>query len=286
MVSHASAGPVLDSDVELSVGPGVLTPGGQYQLIANRVRVHREAVVNGGIVANTLLRHDSPIRDQAQPLALPVSDYATPPRFQTASPGTQPVTVDRGGQHTLAAGDYGDITVQPGGVLVLTCGDYNIKSLTVERQGQMRFDDFTQVRIASRLHTGTGAVIQPSETSSEDACGLVLYVAGINGDSGLLQAQPQAARIGINNVVHANIYAPNGTLKVEAATQATGAFMGQNVEIGPGVRVALDSRLEFPPNSSLAQTETATPTKRLNKKKSKAEKRAKASERIRGRKRS
>ncbi len=267
VVNQASSGPVLhaDANAELSVGPGVSTPGGPYQLIANRIRWHSEPDVTGGMVSNTLLANDGRIRKQAQPLALPVSDYALPPFFQTAPPGTQHVSIDRGGKRILAAGGYGDITVHAGGALRLSGGNYNIKSLAVKRQGRVLFDDFTQVRIAGRLHTEADAVIQPSATSSEDACGLVLYVAGINGDSGHLSAKPQAAQIGINNVVQANIYAPNGTLQVQASTRATGAFMGQDVEIGAGVRLTLDSRLEFPPHAPLSRPETASSTKHHNR---------------------
>ncbi len=205
----------------------------------HRVRLRRGAVIASGHV----------VVHQAN------SDEAPPP-FQSAPPGTQDVTVDQDAKRSLAAGDYGAVTVMAGGVLTLTGGNYNIAALAVASQGQVQFDDFTQVRIAGRLQTGTSAIIRPSATSSEDACGLVLYVAGTNGHSGALPGPPQAARIGEKNVVHANIYVPNGTLTLAASTRATGAFMGRDVEIGPDVRVVLDSRLEFPPKRALELAES------------------------------
>jgi hypothetical protein len=43
---------------------------------------------------------------------------------------------------------------------------------------------------------------------------------------------PSAVHIGPQSVVAANIYAPNGTIWLQAQTRATGAFIGRSVRIG------------------------------------------------------
>jgi hypothetical protein len=77
----------------------------------------------------------------------------------------------------------------------------------------------------------------------------VIYVAGIDGvcqhdgiDAGDGDiGGPVVAHIGEDNVVQANIYAPNGTVWLKSNTQAVGAFIGVRVRIGSGVQLTLNS---------------------------------------------
>jgi hypothetical protein len=50
-----------------------------------------------------------------------------------------------------------------------------------------------------------------------------------------------AASFGVSSIVEANVYAANGTVWLEAGSQAAGAFIGARVRIGVGARIALDS---------------------------------------------
>ena len=49
---------------------------------------------------------------------------------------------------------------------------------------------------------------------------------------------------GTDNTLSMNLYAPNGTIWLEDSTQATGAFLGKDVEVGLNVQVTLDSAFQ------------------------------------------
>jgi len=50
-----------------------------------------------------------------------------------------------------------------------------------------------------------------------------------------------AKEIGTNNLLNVNLYAPNGTTWLQDSTQATGAFLGKDIDVGINVQVQLDS---------------------------------------------
>ncbi|HVO76239.1 MAG TPA: hypothetical protein VMT35_19610 [Ignavibacteriaceae bacterium] len=52
----------------------------------------------------------------------------------------------------------------------------------------------------------------------------MFYIGGINGSSGSLSALPVAVKIGIKNIVKANFYVPNSTLRIMINSEAEVAF--------------------------------------------------------------
>ena len=56
-----------------------------------------------------------------------------------------------------------------------------------------------------------------------------------------MTATPKAVEIGTDNAVSANLFAPNGTILLQDRTQATGAFLGKDVDVGADVQITLDS---------------------------------------------
>ena len=73
------------------------------------------------------------------------------------------------------------------------------------------------------------------------ASDVVLYVAGVNGGGGGPNDLPAAATTGRDSTVLANFYAANGTLLIDKATDATGAFLGRDVRVDTDVDLTLDS---------------------------------------------
>jgi hypothetical protein len=173
------------------------------------------------------------------PLELPL--VTNLPSLPEVNPGSTDYTLAQGESLTLPAGAYGEIKLKKNSVLTLTGGVYHLANLDVGDNSQVLVTAPTEVRVANRLQPGQGAVIGPAPDSGLDATDLVLFVAGINGSTGKLGATPKAAAVGYNNVVTATIYAPNGTLWLKQGTQATGAFIGQDVKIGYNVQVWLES---------------------------------------------
>ena len=111
------------------------------------------------------------------------------------------------------------------------------------------FRGASDVRVKRELDSDARArIIVDTSVPGLTASKVVVYVEGADafchhdghgpdGDAG----GPAAVHIGAQNVVHANIYAPNGTVWLKARTVAAGAFIGKRVRIGEHVELALDS---------------------------------------------
>lgn len=151
---------------------------------------------------------------------------------------------------TLAAGDYGDITIDKGGTLVLAGGVYNVASIGFASSvgGQcpfpcrsLEFQAPTELRIFGTFDSGKATFIGPGDGSTADASSIVLYVGGTNLDPADPNSSPQAAKVGEGSTVEANFYVPRGTFLLTKNSTATGAFLGRDVEIDKDATVDLAS---------------------------------------------
>jgi len=237
-VNDESPGPVLDSQVELTVGMGVTTPPG-FVLKADRLRVKSGAQVASDVFCNELTNSGSITGDFTLSLDLPL--FSSLPPFQTAPAGTQYIEVPNNASISLAAGDYGDIVVKAGGTILFTGGIYNLRSIDARDNTNLLFAAPSEVRMAHKFDSDLEVFIGPVQNAGIDAANIIFYVAGINGNTGNLGATPKAAQVGISNTVLANFYVPNGTLWLRQNTTATGAFWGKDVDAGIGVQLALDN---------------------------------------------
>lgn len=237
-VNDESPGPVLNSQVELTVGMDVTTPPG-FVLQADRLRVKSGAQVASDVFCNELTNSGSITGNLTLSLDLPL--FSSLPLFHAAPAGTQYIEVANDDSIALAAGDYGDIVVKAGGTILFTGGIYNLRSIDSRDNTALLFAAPSQVRVADKFDSDLNVFIGPAQNTSIDASDIIFYIAGINGASGNLGATPKAAQIGISNTVLANFYVPNGTLWLRQNTTATGAFWGKDVDVGIGVQVALDN---------------------------------------------
>lgn len=237
-VNVAGSAPFLNSEVELAIGIGTsIAPG--YSVKANQIKVKQGATVAGDVYYNTLDNNGTISGSLHTPLSLPL--VATLPEFKNASPGTQDITVPQNGSQALQPGNYRDITVKKNGVLTFTGGVYHLNSFNGGDNAQILFQGASEVRVAGKFDTDQGTYLGPQDTTTLSASQIVFYVAGINGSTGNLGATPKAAQIGIANTVKANFYVPNGTLWIRQNSQATGAFIGKDVDVGRGVTIWLKS---------------------------------------------
>ncbi len=240
VVNDASPGPTLLDGYELALDPFAATTAGS-SLAADSVRIKNNAKVAGDVSYNNLTNQGSISGALLTPLALPV--FASLPAFVVSppAPGSPDVSVSAGGAATLPPGDYGAVSIGHNGKLILSAGIYNLSSLTGANSSEVLFAGPAEVRIAGRLAMGSSSNLGPEDGSGVAAHDLVLYVAGINGDDGALGSTPLAAELGTSNVVTANLYVPNGTLRLGQKSIATGAFLGRDVLIENQATVALDS---------------------------------------------
>ena len=148
------------------------------------------------------------------------------------------------------AGAYARVHVSKDATLILTGGLYQMRSLDVDQAATVIFRAATELRIEGELDTDNKAkmILDPNAWMLK-ASDVVIYVEGDDsacghdgwdwesGDWG----SPAIAHIGENNVIQANIFAPQGTVRIKSKTQATGAFIGEHVRIGQNVTLKLDS---------------------------------------------
>src|SRR6185436_12535568 len=175
------------------------------------------------------------------------------------------VIVAPGQARSLAPGRYRRVTVGEGATLNLQgfihIGDppgtprgYDFRSIELKDGAKILFGapsvNLTsyplgvQVRVQLRMRAGARTVIGPaSELGGLNGSHIVFHVGG--GD--VLALPPQnlllAASIGRNSSVRANIYAPNGTVRLDIGVRGTGAFVGR-IFAGDAVRLILESAFQ------------------------------------------
>jgi hypothetical protein len=238
IVNQTGAAPFLDSGVELSVAGTVTTPAG-YDVQANRINVAAGSALASDAFYNTRTGAGSVTGTQTSPLALPV--FAALPAFPTATPSTTDVNVATNGTRTLAPGSYRDLIVGKKGTVTFTGGLYHFRSIQLNSQVRLFFSAAAEIRVQQKISTLDLAQIKPAAGATIDGSDVIFYVAGLNGTGGGLAEIPKAVEIGTDGVLWANVYAPNGTIWLKDRTQARGACLGKDVQVGPDVQVTLDS---------------------------------------------
>ncbi len=246
-------GLVLDGGVELSLGQGASINGtlgagssNTVEAMADSILINRTGDIAGDVYCNEIEDKNKPATHVCQ--GAPGS--LTLPPFQTAVPGASDVVVTAANSPlTLAPGAYNNVSLANGTTLVLTGGVYDVRSVTVGQSASVLFDDATDLRVLERYDVGKFGVVGPSPTATIDATAIIIYVAGINGGDGTPLASPSAAENGQQGDLDATIYAPNGTIKVDKNSVATGAFIGRDVWVDTGALTILASFFQKAPDA-------------------------------------
>lgn len=245
VVNDASAGPYLDAAAQLKLDRDSHVIG---NLKSNSIRLDQNSLLTGNASYNTLSNGGSITGSQSSPLTLPV--FALLPVFHTAAPrpGASDVSVGAGQTVTLAAGDYGHVSVAATGKLVLSGGIYNVSDVTTAVVtgcnypcASIEATGASDVRMAGRLTVAASSFVGPQSGSGVDASQIVLYVGGINGTTGTLGATPSAAAVGRFTHLQANVYARDGSILVERDVVARGALVGRDVRLGQSTTLEVAS---------------------------------------------
>ena len=239
IVNQTGAAPFLDGgSSELSLAGTVTTPAG-WDVQANRINVASGATVASDAFFNQKTGVGPITGAQTSPLTLPV--FAALPTFRTATPGATDVSVGTNGNRTLAAGSYRDLIVGRKGTVTFTGGVYHFRTIRVDREAKLFFNAGADIRVQQKLSTLQTTTIGPAAGATIDASDIVFFVAGVNGTGGGLAETPKTVEIGVDNVVQANVYAPNGTIWWKDRTQARGSSIGKDVQLALDVQITLDS---------------------------------------------
>ncbi len=238
-----SSGPYLGNGMEVSVGLQVEMLDPASYLLGDSIFIRRGATVHNPSF-NELDNNGTALGTSVTPLDLALIPEL--PALPAITPGTQNLVVGQNKRMTLDAGSYGDLVVRTRAKVTFTGGIYHFQSWDVGQQVELHFLAQTEIRIAGRLSVDQrsyiGPYLDPTAAPSLTAKDIVIYVAGRNGASGALGADPKAAVFGQLTTLRANVVVPNGTLLLRQRTQATGAFFGRWLQAGPQVRLILESR--------------------------------------------
>ncbi|MFQ5526066.1 MAG: Ig-like domain-containing protein [Thermoanaerobaculia bacterium] len=246
VVNQDSSSPPHLTSFQLTIGLATTTPVG-FAIKADEIKVKSSAVVGGTVFCNIL--NDGSGSVTCSPLS-PLPVFSLLPNFNqgsTGGPQFGDVTVAIGGSAELAPGDYGDLLVKKNGSVSFTGGVYSFRSINGGIANTFTFEAPSEVRVEEKFDTDKNSTVGPSagclraDVTPCSAADIIFYVAGINGSTGNLGATPKAASVGLANTVNANFYVPNGTLHLRQNTNATGAFLGRDTNVGKGVQVSLDS---------------------------------------------
>ncbi|QQS46520.1 MAG: hypothetical protein IPM66_21890 [Acidobacteriota bacterium] len=239
----SSSGPYLGNGVEVSIGMqvGMLDPASF--LLGDSIFIRRGATVQNPSF-NDLDNNGTALGTSVTPLDLALIPEL--PALPPVTPGTQNLAVGQNKRMTLDAGSYGDLVVRQRAKVTFTGGVYHFQSWDVGQQAELHFLAPTEIRIAGRLSVDQrsyiGPFLDPAAAPWLTARDIVIFVAGRNGGSGALGADPKAAIFGQFTTLRANVVVPNGTLLLRQRTEATGAFFGKWIQAGQQVRLMLESR--------------------------------------------
>lgn len=189
-----------------------------------------------------------------------ISDFSpdvTLPEFPEPQPGTENITVYGGENVILQPGNYGDITVRTYGTLTLSGGTYHMENLELfYYKTKILIQKPTEIIINNRLITFMRGYIGPADGCDISAKDIFIYVNGMNNEERYFRgftkygmhnryrfsrSFSKAVQIGGYNGIHANIYAPNGTIWIQRESRVKGAYIGKDVLIGYSVDITLDS---------------------------------------------
>jgi hypothetical protein len=266
VVNDSSPGPTLGPGGELHLDHHARITG---DVQADSVRLDKHSQVGGGATYNTLSNAGSIGGSLATPLPLPV--FPLLPVFHTAvvRAGAADITVAGGETVVLGAGAYGLIQVAPLGRVVLSGGVYEVRGVELQAEAGcghpcavLELAGATDLRIAQRLAVGHGAAIRPAVGSGVTAADVVVYVGGVNGGSGAPDALPAAAAFGEGASLRANVYAPNGTVRLDRHVTARGSLIARDAELDHHATLELESFfVNRPPvaQPTSASTEGAAP---------------------------
>lgn len=229
---------------------------------ADRLQLEPGASVSGDAEAN-LIDNLGTISGTISACGPPCSLPGLPPFFPAQGTLTNDQNIPNNGSLTLAAGDYGDITMGRDSTLCFSGGTYNIKSISGGNGSNILFDAPSDMRVQGRLAASNVAVLGPGDcdaggpTELPGASDIIFYVSGINGATGGLLETPSAVRMGgTSSFISANFYAPNGLIDVERGSVVTGSFIALDFNLDRDSSLTADSFFVGANQAPIANSQT------------------------------
>jgi len=227
----------FDNEFELHASPRV-NFAESVSVVANRVRLLPNSTIEGNLTCNEFRGNGDVTGETNSPIEqLPLLSQECSPEFPEFDAGDEDIDVRSQNGLELQAGVYGDLIVRSRRTIHLAGGSYIFNSIELRNQSRFVYQSSAEVRVKNKFSTGNDVVICPDPETDLSARDLIIYVEGINGRNGRISDNPKAVFIGSENDCRANIYAPNGTVRVENRTEFEGSILGREIWLGSNVEI-------------------------------------------------
>jgi Zn-dependent metalloprotease len=173
------------------------------------------------------------------------------PSFPWFTPGGPEVRIAPGSSSNLSPGNYGRVTVGssdgPPAVLTLAGGIYNIIRFQLGRGSRIECADACELRVLTTLRLDNSASLAPAQDAGIREEDIQLFVAGTDlvreediqaFIAGRDVEKAATVQLGEAAEIHGYLYAPNGTVVLGPATNATGHIIGRTVHMERAARAS------------------------------------------------
>jgi len=217
----------VNADSEIKIEKGTIFSDSNSALVGDDIEIKKDAVVQN-VFFNELDNKGTILGTQNTPLELPVVENF--PELPDSPPGTESVSVPKGESLTLPPGQFDEIFVDQDATLIFEGGSYSATSIEAKKEAKLLFDSSSEIVVQEEIKLDKEVTLGPSETSGISASDIVIFVGG-NTVSEDDETKETVVDIDKDSVINANIFAPNGEIKLKKGTQATGSFIAQSVVI-------------------------------------------------------
>jgi hypothetical protein len=203
------------------------------------MKIGLKSVVNGNVFYNQLTNLGTIKGTQNSPLALPLGGF--PPFIMVDSTVMKApnYTLDDYEKDTLRLGTYGNVVVEHNARLYLRPGVYNFRSFKAQTGAKLLFtgNSQCQIRVKYGFSGDNSAYVGPAPGSTLSGASTIIYVNSTDAQSGCTYA----INMGVKSTLIANVVAPNGTILLNQAMTANGAFFGKFINVGQGAKLSLST---------------------------------------------
>ncbi len=211
---------------ELKIKKDVVFVDTESSVVANKIKIEKDTVVQN-VYYNELDNKGEILGTENTPLDLPVVNNL--PKFPDFEAGDEKIKVKKNESVTLSPGDYSKIELKKNSIIIFEGGEYNIESIKADKDSQILFSESSEVRVEKYIKLDKMVILGPHPDSEINAFNILFFV-GDNVD------------IDKDSVINANIFAPNGEIKMDKGTVATGSFIANKVKIDKDSTLTLDSQ--------------------------------------------
>lgn len=222
---------------DLTVGNFVETSA-ESELFANSIYLKTHALITSDVYYQEALLNEGTVLGVIHSnLTFPV--YSPLPTLMTSVISGNNISLKKSQASSLASGDYGDLTLFNGATLVLEGGDYSFDSINMAKSAQLLFNGAAKVLVRNAVSTNNSSFVGPSEEAQISAKDIIFFIEGADGAADV--DNDPIFSTGTKSNIYANVYAPNGIIRLGNQSHATGAFIARDVWVGNSVQVTLDS---------------------------------------------